>query len=77
MSASGCCSLTVCFSWGAVISHETGNYNTFPRVTQLIKAFKESGSTIRPYWLSPSFDKLNATGLLDEEEAWAVASEQL
>lgn len=51
--------------------------NTFPRVTQLIKAFNESGTTIRPYWLSPSFEKLNATGLLDEEEAWAVASEQL
>ena len=28
-----------------VISHETGNYNTYPRITSLIKQFEESGTT--------------------------------
>ena len=51
--------------------------STFPRVTELIQKFKASGTTIRPYWLSPSFAKLNASGLLGEEAAWATASEQL
>ena len=40
-------------------------------------AFTQSGTTIRPYWLSPSLAKLKNAGLLHEEEAWAVASEQL
>jgi hypothetical protein len=60
-----------------VISHETGNYNTYPRLTSLIAAFNSSGTTIRPYWLSPGYDKLQALGLLHEEESWATASEQL
>ena len=46
-------------------------------MTELIQKFKASGTTIRPYWLSPSFAKLNASGLLGEEAAWATASEQL
>ena len=31
----------------------------------------------RPFWLTPARDKLNASGLLGEVEAWATASEQL
>jgi hypothetical protein len=60
-----------------VISHETGNYNTYPRLQSLIEKFDSSGTTIRPYWLSPAVAKLNASGLLAEAEDWAVASEQL
>ena len=60
-----------------VISHETGNYNTFPRLDSLIAKFNSSGTTIRPYWLSPARDKLAQTGLLSEVDAWALASERL
>eukprot|EP01047_Picozoa_sp_COSAG01_P014799 COSAG01_NODE_729_length_14031_cov_24.502800_4_plen_771_part_00 len=60
-----------------VISHETGNYNTFPRIQSLIKQFEVSGTTIRPYWLSPAITKLNASGLLHEVDDWATASEKL
>lgn len=60
-----------------VISHETGNYNTYPRIQSLIQKFNSSGSTIRPYWLSPALAKLNASGLTSEVDAWATASEQL
>eukprot|EP01052_Picozoa_sp_SAG31_P023447 SAG31_NODE_1933_length_6879_cov_3.230973_2_plen_133_part_00 len=60
-----------------VISHETGNYNTYPRITSLIKQFEESGTTIKPYWLSPALAKLNASGLLGQVDEWATASERL
>lgn len=39
--------------------------------------FESSGTTIRPYWLSPAWRKLNASNLLHEVDAWATASEQL
>lgn len=60
-----------------VISHETGNYNTFPRLNSLIAMFNSSGTTIKPYWLSPAHDKLAKAGLLAEVDAWALASERL
>eukprot|EP00038_Savillea_parva_P019806 m.28947 g.28947 ORF g.28947 m.28947 type:complete len:1040 (+) comp4562_c0_seq1:52-3171(+) len=60
-----------------VISHETGNYNTFPRVQQLITDFEQANSAIKPYWLTPAFDRLNASGLLHENEQWSLNSEQL
>ena len=60
-----------------IISHETGNYNTYPRLESLIAEFERSGTTIRPFWLTPARDRLNASGLLSETEAWATASEQL
>ena len=60
-----------------IISHETGNYNTYPRITSLIKEFNRSGTTIRPYWLTGALDKLNASGLLSEVDQWATASEKL
>jgi hypothetical protein len=60
-----------------VVSHETGNYNTFPRLESLIDFFNSSGAPVRPYWITPSQLKLNASGLLGEVDAWATASEQL
>eukprot|EP01052_Picozoa_sp_SAG31_P017558 SAG31_NODE_1206_length_9388_cov_7.855420_2_plen_1278_part_00 len=60
-----------------IISHETGNYNTYPRITSLIEQFNRSGTTIRPYWLTGALNKLNASGLLSEVDAWATASERL
>ena len=60
-----------------MISHETGNYNSFPRIQSLIDFFNASGAPVLPYWLTPAQSKLNASGLLSEVDAWATASEQL
>ena len=59
-----------------IISHETGNYNTYPRLESLIAEFEGSGTAIRPFWLTPARDKLRASGLLGEVEAWASGGEQ-
>ena len=68
--ALGCCAFTPTPKI-PIISHETGNYNTYPRITSLIKEFNRSGTTIRPYWLTGALDKLNASGLLSEVDQWA------
>jgi hypothetical protein len=60
-----------------MVSHETGNYNTYPRLQSLLDQFKSSGSVAKPYWASDALTKLNASGLLHEADAWATASEQL
>lgn len=60
-----------------IVSHETGNYNTYPRINSLLKKWDASEAAVRPYWISPAQSKLNASGLLAEAEAWATASEQL
>jgi len=60
-----------------VISHETGNYNTYPRIQSVLKYFNSSGSVVKPYWLASALTKLNGSGLLAEADAWATASEQL
>lgn len=57
--------------------HETGNYNSFPRIQSLIDFFNASAAPVRPYWLTPAQSKLNTSGLLSEVDAWATASEQL
>jgi hypothetical protein len=60
------------------ISHETGNYNTYPRLDWLIDKFNSPSSpTIKPYWLTGAVGKLNASGLLAEVNDWATASEEL
>ena len=60
------------------ISHETGNYNTYPRLNWLIDKFNSPASpTIKPYWLTGAWAKLNASGLLAEVDDWATASEEL
>lgn len=60
-----------------VISHETGNYNTFPRLMRLINGFARVNSSILPYWLTPSVAKLSSGGLLSENDLWSNCSEKL
>ena len=54
-----------------------GFQNTYPRLLSLIAEFEATGTAIRPFWLTPARDRLNASGLLGEVDAWATASEQL
>lgn len=56
-----------------VISHETGNYVTFPRL-DMIDLFTDN---FKPFWLTPVKAKLEAMGLLDEAGLWAANSERL
>ncbi|MFH1743684.1 MAG: sugar-binding domain-containing protein [bacterium] len=56
-----------------VVSHETGNYLTFPRLDQ-IESFQHN---IKPFWLIPTKQKLDALGLLHESNLWAENSENL
>jgi hypothetical protein len=56
-----------------VISHETGNFVTFPRL-DLIERFKDN---FKPFWLTPVRQKLESLGLLGEAERWAENSEKL
>lgn len=54
-----------------------GNFNSFPRINALMEKFNSSGTTIKPFWLSHAKDQLDALGLLDENDAWATATERL
>jgi len=56
-----------------VISHETGNYGTFPR-PDLIEQFTHN---FKPFWLTPVRDKLKKLSLGGEAELWAKNSERL
>lgn len=56
-----------------VISHETGNYGTFPR-PDLEAQFKHN---FKPFWLAPAREKLQRKGLWDEADRWAENSEKL
>ena len=56
-----------------VISHETGNYVTFPRL-DLIDEFTHN---FKPFWLTEARGKLAGIGLLTEAEQWAGNSERL
>lgn len=56
-----------------VISHEMGNFITFPRLDQ-IEAFKHN---FKPFWLTPARDKMAKLGLLGEADLWARNSERL
>lgn len=56
-----------------VISHETGNFVTFPR----LDVIEEFTHNFKPFWLTPVRDKIQAGGLLEETPAWSEASEKL
>ncbi|MBX7256747.1 MAG: hypothetical protein K1Y02_10325 [Candidatus Hydrogenedentes bacterium] len=56
-----------------VISHESGNYVTFPRLDQ-IDLFKDN---FKPFWLTAARDKVAAMGLLTEAPRWSENSERL
>ena len=59
-----------------IISHETGNYNSFPRLADSIGRFLNV-SNIKPFWLTPALANVTALGLLGENDLWANASEKL
>jgi hypothetical protein len=56
-----------------VLSHETGNYATVPRL-DLIDEFKDN---FKPFWLVPFRDKLAKLGLQAEAVQWSRNSERL
>jgi beta-galactosidase len=56
-----------------VLSHETGNYATVPRL-DLIEEFRDN---FKPFWLTPFRDKLDKLGLRGEAEQWSQNSERL
>jgi hypothetical protein len=56
-----------------VVSHETGNFCTFPRFDQ-IQCFRGS---LKPFWLTWGRDNCEKLGLLDQAERFAYNSERL
>ena len=56
-----------------VISHETGNFGTFPLLDQ-IELFEHN---IKPFWFISAREKVAALGLLDEAPIWARNSQRL
>ena len=56
-----------------VLSHETGNYVTVPRL-ELIEKFSDN---FKPFWLVPYLAKLQESGLLSEAAQWSLNSERL
>ncbi|MCP4645208.1 MAG: hypothetical protein GY851_32500 [bacterium] len=56
-----------------VVSHETGNYVTFPRL-DMIDLFQHN---FKPFWLLKTREKLDRLGLLNESDLWARNSERL
>jgi len=57
-----------------VIAHEMGNFLTFSRPDQ-IELFE--GTAFKSFWMTDGKAKLEELGLLNEVEAWALASERL
>ena len=59
-----------------VIVHEMGNFVIWPLLDDSIGRFNtETG--MKPYWLTPSRDKLAAQGLLSENALWSAMSNKL
>lgn len=56
-----------------VISHETGNFVTFPRLDQ-IELFKDN---FKPFWWIETREKVQRMGLMDEVPRWAENTERL
>jgi len=56
-----------------VVSHETGNFITFPR----LDAIERFTHNFKPFWLTATKAKLKRLGLLAEAETWARNSERL
>ena len=56
-----------------VVSHETGNFVTFPRPDQF-EGFKDN---VKPYWTGPGIEKMKKLGLAQEAASWAEKSERL
>ena len=56
-----------------VVSHETGNFITFPR----LDAIERFTHNFKPFWLTATKAKLERLSLLGEAETWARNSERL
>ncbi|MCY3020837.1 MAG: hypothetical protein NTW87_17610 [Planctomycetota bacterium] len=56
-----------------VVSHETGNYVTFPRLDQ----FDLFTDNVKPFWTAQGIAKLKALGLAGEAANWSEKSERL
>ena len=56
-----------------VISHETGNFGTFPMLDQ-VEMFEHN---IKPFWLVAAREKVAAKGLLGEVDTWVRNSQRL
>jgi len=56
-----------------VISHENGNYITFPRLDQ-IELFQQN---IKPFWMIEAREKVSKMGLSGEVDLWAANSGKL
>jgi hypothetical protein len=52
------------------------SFNTFPHLKTALARFNTT-SGVKPWWLLPTRHKLQANGLLDDSERWAVRSDQL
>ena len=62
------------------ISHEVGNYNTFPRLSKGIRDLTPPGKAskfTKPFWLNAAHGHLQSLGLLEENDLWSTRSEQL
>ena len=56
-----------------VVSHESGNYVTFPRPDQ----FEAFTGNIKPFWVTPGIERMSSLGLAGEAGQWARNSERL
>ena len=52
------------------------SFNTFPHLKKALALYNATRG-VKPWWLLPTRDKLQANGLLDDSERWAVKSDQL
>ncbi len=57
-----------------VITHEEGNFVTFPRLDSIPLYDK---TPFKPFWLTVARDKIAQQGLLDEASNWSLQSEKL
>jgi hypothetical protein len=56
-----------------IVSHESGNYVTFPRPDQ----FEAFTGNLKPFWVTPGIEGMATLGLAGEAETWARNSERL
>ena len=59
------------------ISHEDGNFNTFPRLNSQIAKLESSAYAVHPWWLTPAKTLMEEKGWLAENDVWSRNSERL
>lgn len=58
------------------ITHETGNFNSFPHLNATMKGFA-TDSAVKPWWLIETIAQLKANGLYEDSALWADRSDNL